>query len=301
MTKGTSQKSCRLCVCVIIKKAFFWTLYVFGSCFRTLAVILVSDFFFCSVVMLQLVRKTTQPLSAFSPQNINCNFPTDWSAEVMATSTEPSTTDWTYLLLTQPLQTTQGTILQSEVMPDNCIRGQANRHRHPLTTHINSSQILVGAPSIQPRVRMEFWRGQWHWRWSGEVCDESNTFFQEHISQALYQKLTQKLEVLLINMTFWMAAALSTSACRICLPNPICWRNPPSWTPRFPPFTTQYLTSSVPVPAQHTQLQLGYDIRWRDGEHFSPHWHSTLPFAPNPKHSHMHITERRITRPESSP
>ena len=33
---------CRLCVCVLI--VFLWTIYVFGSCFRMLSVILVSDF-----------------------------------------------------------------------------------------------------------------------------------------------------------------------------------------------------------------------------------------------------------------
>ena len=40
MTKGISPKICILCVRVILKISVFWNVFVFGFCFRTLAVIL---------------------------------------------------------------------------------------------------------------------------------------------------------------------------------------------------------------------------------------------------------------------
>ena len=50
LTKGITPKICRLCVCVLINKRAFEPFISFGSCFRTLAVILVVVFVFVVVL-----------------------------------------------------------------------------------------------------------------------------------------------------------------------------------------------------------------------------------------------------------
>ena len=68
LTKGITPDICRLCFCPN-KWAFFSTFYVFGYCFRMLAVILVSDFFiffvrcfcFCGNKKLQQQQKCQEP------------------------------------------------------------------------------------------------------------------------------------------------------------------------------------------------------------------------------------------------